>query len=322
MRHRPDHSGHASRLSLDALRGRGEGGQTRLRRKAGCDRRAGSAAILGSQRAGEKQNLAVAVGLQRHHEQAYKDTIAALQDGAIGEIVSSRCYWNGGGVWTRPREDGQTELEYQMRNWYYFNWLCGDHIDEQHIHNIDVINWLMNDFPVEAQGQGGREVRTGNDHGQIFDHHFVEFTYANGAKMWSQCRHIKDCWRSVSEHTQGTKGRADISGAKIYDMAGEMTWQSKGSRGGHQQEHHDLFAELRKGNRPNEGEYGAKSTMTSILGRMATYSGQKISWDDAINSQIALADFDALASMNDVAPVQPDGNGKYPIPVPGVTKVV
>ena len=109
-------------------------------------------------RAGEKakeKNLAIAVGLQRRHEIKYRQTIAKLKEGLIGDLIYSRAYWNGGGVWTRPREDNQTELEYQMRNWYYFNWLCGDHIVEQHIHNLDVINWLMDGFPVSAQGQGG-----------------------------------------------------------------------------------------------------------------------------------------------------------------------
>jgi myo-inositol 2-dehydrogenase/D-chiro-inositol 1-dehydrogenase len=270
----------------------------------------------------KKQNLAVAVGLQRHHERAYMETMKELHDGIIGDITSARAYWDGGGVWVRPRQAGQSELEYQMRNWYYFNWLCGDHIVEQHIHNIDVINWLMDGYPVSAQGMGGRQVRTGDEYGQIFDHHFVEFTYANGAKMYSQCRHIKGCWNSVSEHCQGTKGRADISGAKIYDPSDTMIFQSKGTRGGHQQEHHDLFAVLRKGERPNEGDYGAYSTMTAIFGRMATYSGQMLKWDDALNSEIALADFDSLTSFDDQAPVQPLDDGSYPIPVPGKTKTV
>ena len=150
--------------------------------------------VLAANETAKKKNLAVAVGLQRHHEVAYRETISRLQDGAIGDIVFARAYWNGGGVWVRPRKPQQTELEYQMRNWYYFNWLCGDHIVEQHIHNLDVINWLKDGFPVKAQAQGGREVRKGKDYGQIFDHHSVEYTYADGTILLSQCRHIKNCW--------------------------------------------------------------------------------------------------------------------------------
>ncbi len=276
--------------------------------------------VLEANKKARAKNLLVQVGLQRRHERAYMETIGQLKDGTIGDIILLRCYWNGGGVWVRPRNANQTELEYQMRNWYYFNWLCGDHIDEQHIHNLDVCNWVMDGYPVKAQGQGGREVRKGKDHGQIFDHHFVEFTYANGTKMFSQCRHIKNCWNNVSEHAHGSDGYCNISAAKIFDADGKnQRWQSQGSRGGHQQEHHDLFADLAAGRIPNEGDYGALSTMTAILGRMATYTGKEISWEDALNSDLSLADTDKLLSMDQEAPVLPDDNGDYPIPVPGVS---
>ncbi|MCP3691935.1 MAG: Gfo/Idh/MocA family oxidoreductase [Planctomycetaceae bacterium] len=275
--------------------------------------------VLAAAKVAKEKGLAVQVGLQRRHEVAYKETIGQLQNGAIGDINLMRAYWNGGGVWVRPRQESQSELEYQMRNWYYFNWLCGDHIDEQHIHNLDVINWLKDGFPVSAQGQGGREVRDGKDHGQIYDHHFVEYTYGDGSKLFSQCRHIRNCWNSVSEHAHGSKGYADIGGGKIYNAKGDMTWRTKGKRGGHQEEHHDLFRELRAGRIPNEAEYGAKSTMTSILGRMATYSGKMVKWDDAINSPHSLADVDSMKNYEGEAPVKPDADGNYPIPKPGTT---
>jgi myo-inositol 2-dehydrogenase/D-chiro-inositol 1-dehydrogenase len=277
--------------------------------------------MLDNARKAKEKNLALAVGLQRHHEARYKETIKRLQDGAIGDINLTRAYWNGGGVWTRPRKEGQTEMEYQMRNWYYFNWLCGDHITEQHIHNLDVINWLKNGYPVKANAQGGRQVRTGLDHGEIYDHHFVEFTYADGSKMYSQCRHIRGCWNNVSEHAHGSKGTANIGGATIYNAKGEKTWSfGRGGGGGHQQEHHDLFAALRKGERPNEGEYGALSTMTSLLGRMASYSGREIGWDAALASKISLGptEYDFKATP----PVVPDAQGRYKIPTPGKTKTV
>ena len=273
--------------------------------------------VLEANKIAKKNGQAVAVGLQRRHEQLYREVIEELQDGKIGDINFMRAYWNGGGVWVRPREEGQSELEYQMRNWYYFNWLCGDHITEQHIHNLDVINWLKDGFPVKAQGQGGREVRKGIDHGQIFDHHAVEFTYADGSVMLSQCRHIRDCWNSVSEHAHGSKGNANIGGGVLKNKNGDEIFRSRGKRGGHQEEHHHLFADLRKGVIPNEGDYGAKSTMTSILGRMCTYSGKEITWDQAMDSKLALADFDALSMMVDKAPVEPDADGRYPVPVPG-----
>ena len=275
----------------------------------------------------KQKGLAVTVGLQSRHEQAYQQTIAQLQQGLIGDVVTLRVYWNGGGVWTRPRRPEQTELEYQLRNWYYFGWLSGDHIVEQHIQGLDVGNWLMSAYPSQTNAQGGREVRrrchdAGKDFGQIFDHFFCEYIYPNGVRMFSQCRHIRNCWNCVSQHVHGTKGYADISGGKIYSPAGQRIWSTKAPRGGHQQEQHDLFAALRAGQRPNEADYGAKSTMTAILGRMAAYSGQAICWDDALTSKRSLANTDALASLTDIAPVMPDALGDYPVPVPGVTEPV
>ncbi|MEM7456540.1 MAG: Gfo/Idh/MocA family oxidoreductase [Planctomycetota bacterium] len=267
-----------------------------------------------------EKNLAVAVGLQRRHEPWYRDTIQQLKDGIIGDLLVSRVYWNGDGVWMKNRQEGWTELEYQMRNWYYFNWICGDHIVEQHIHNLDVINWLMDDYPSVAQGQGGRQVRTGPDSGQIFDHHIVEYTYPNGHRMISQCRHQPSTWRSVSEHVHGSKGYASISSGRIYDLNGNEIYKAERDRrapGGHQQEHHDLFADLANGIIPNEAEYGAKSTMTSIFGRLATYTGMELKWEDAINSDVSLCDVDVLTGMDNTPPLEPDENGKYWVPTPG-----
>ncbi len=279
--------------------------------------------LAAGEKAKEKQ-LAVQVGLQRRHERAYRETIGKLKDGIIGNLNFSRVYWNSGGVWCRSRTSDQTELEYQMRNWYYFNWLCGDHIVEQHIHNMDVINWLMDGYPVTAQGQGGRLVRDGIDHGEIYDHHMVEYTYANGHKMLSQCRHIKDCWGQVGEYVHGSKGYANIEAGRIFDLDGNEIFkcrEGKGQRGGHQQEHYDLFEDLANGKIPNETEYGAKSTMTAILGRLATYTGKQLHWDDAIASEISLADVDSMTSMDGKAPLLPNGALRYPIAKPGNSAV-
>jgi len=281
--------------------------------------------VLAAGKLAEKRGLAVQVGLQRHHEFRYKECVAKLHEGAIGDPIFARAYWNAAGVWNRPRRDDQTELEYQLSNWYYFNWLCGDHINEQHIHNIDVINWVMKDHPVEAQGQGGREVRKGSNAGQIFDHHMIEFTYDNGTKMLSQCRHIPGCWSEVTEHVHGTNGYCDVSAAKIFDTKNKLVWESDAkevSGKGWQQEHHDLFAALRNGQIPNETEYAAISTMTAIFGRMASYSGKVVKWDEAFNSNLSLANVDSLHSFNDIPPLMPNDQGEYEVAVPGRSKVI
>jgi myo-inositol 2-dehydrogenase / D-chiro-inositol 1-dehydrogenase len=283
---------------------------------------AGVRKFLAANEEAKQKGLAVAIGLQRRHERKYMATVKAIQDGAIGDLVLARAYWNGRKPWFRQRQDGQTEMEYQMRNWYNFVWTCGDHIVEQHIHNLDVINWIKNDYPATAQGQGGCVLRE-KDFGEIFDHHFVEFTYGDGTVMLSQCRHQPDTWQAVSEFVHGTKGRADVSGSKIYDADGKVIHNFANLGGdGHQQEHHDLFAEIRAGRMPQEGEWGAKSTMTAIFGRMATYSGRMLKWDECLNSELVLSPVEKYTSYQDEPPHKPDANGWYELPVPGKTKVV
>ena len=271
--------------------------------------------VLAATEEAKKKNLKVGVGLQRHHSPRYNETIKRIQDGAIGDLVLLRMYWNDAGVWVRPRKAQQTEMEYQMRNWYYFTWIGGDHIVEQHIHNLDVANWVKNATPAKAQGQGGRQVRTGKDHGEIYDHHFVEFTYPDGTVMLSQCRHMPRCWNSVSEHAHGSKGYADVSGARIKTRDGqEWRWQGR-EKDHYQQEHDDLFAAIRNNKPYNEAVNGAHSTMTAILGRLCTYSGQEIKWDDALNSNVSLRP-DGY-TFQSKPPVLPDENGRYPVPMPG-----
>ncbi len=278
--------------------------------------------FLAANEMAKEKNLMVAIGLQRRHDPRYVEAIQRIHDGAIGDVIATRVYWNSGGLWVRPRKPEQTEMEYQMRNWYYFNWLCGDHIVEQHIHNIDVSNWLKGAVPVECHGLGGRQVRTGKEFGQIFDHHAVEYTYPDGTKMFSQCCHIDGAWGSVSEHAHGSKGTSDLNdgGGPVIQRAGEK-WKSDARKvNNHHQEHHDMFAALRRGEIYNEGDYGAESTMTAIMGRMATYSGKLIKWEDAINSTLSLSPekYDFAANP----PVTPNDKGEYPIPVPGKTDVL
>jgi myo-inositol 2-dehydrogenase/D-chiro-inositol 1-dehydrogenase len=275
--------------------------------------------VLAAAEESKKKNLGVGVGLQRHHQAMYIETIKRLQDGAVGDIHTARAYWNGGGVWTRDRKPGMSEMEYQVWNWYYFNWLSGDHICEQHIHNLDVINWVKGAYPVRAQGQGGRQVRVGKKHGEIYDHHFVEFEYADGSRMFSQCRHIEHCWDSVSEHVQGTKGSSDISSGVIHTLGD--TWQYKGPRPDpYQVEHDDLFASIREGRPINEAEFGALSSMTSILGRLCTYSGKKIEWKDALASEVSLQPREYNFKTD--PPVMPNSDGSYAVAIPGLSKVV
>ena len=278
--------------------------------------------VLKAAEEAKKQKLNVVVGLQRHYEKVYLRWMEMLHAGAIGDIVTAHVYWNSSGVWVRPRQEGQTEMEYQMRNWYYFNWLCGDHINEQHIHNLDVGNWAKQAYPVKAHGMGGRLVRTGKEYGEIFDHHTVEYEFADGSRMFSQCRHMKDTYYQVTESFQGTNGSAPEPGV-IQTPSGYVLLDHDGRKdpNPYQVEHDLLFDAIAKGEyRYADAENAANSTMTAIMGRMATYSGQLIEWDAALNSELSL--MPERYAWDAEPPVLPDENGLYPVAVPGETKVM
>jgi myo-inositol 2-dehydrogenase / D-chiro-inositol 1-dehydrogenase len=282
---------------------------------------AGIKKVLEAAEIAKTKKLNVVVGLQRHYQTIYREMMKRVHDGKIGDIVAAQAYWNNDGVWVHPRKEGQTEMEYQMRNWYYFNWLCGDHITEQHIHNIDVVNWAKKGYPVTAQGMGGRETRKGKDFGEIFDHHFVEFTYADGTILNSQCRHQKGTMSRVDEVLIGTKGSVGFGSKTMKKSNGSVIYKHDDSndKDPYQTEHDELFAAIAKGEyKFADAENGAKSTMTSILGRMATYSGQVVEWDKAINSGISImpTEFDFKANP----PLMPDENGLYAVAIPGKTK--
>lgn len=282
--------------------------------------------VLAAAEEAKRKKLNVVVGLQRRYQANYREAIKRIQDGALGDIVSGQVYWNSGGVWVRPRKPEQTEMEYQMRNWYYFNWLCGDHIVEQHVHNIDVANWVKGSYPVSIQGTGSRAWRTGKEYGEIYDNHAVELTYADGSVIYSQCRHFEGTSNRVDETFQGTKGRIYLSAANdaiLWDSKGNELYNhpKRGNANPYQHEHGELFDAISKGEyKFDNAEYGAYSTLTGIIGRLATYSGQVIKWDDALKSNIDLMPerfaWDALPK------VLPDENGLYPYAIPGQTVVL
>ena len=291
--------------------------------------------VLEAAKKAKEKNLKVGVGLQRRHRNSYLELLGRVQEGLIGDLTHMRVYWNSGGVWEprKARDEVATEMEYQMRNWYYYTWLCADHITEQHIHNIDVGNWVMSiltdgevDHPASCLGMGGRMVRDAPRYGEIYDHFACQFTYPNDIVMMSECRHIRNCWNSVSEHLHGTKGVLNLndSGKNTWKLWAEekpQRWKGK-IDDAYQVEHDTLFAAIRDDKPYNEAEYGAKSTATSIMGRLATYSGKEVTWDEMMKSEKRL-----VPKLEDLAwdadpPVLPGEDGAYPVAVPGVTKVL
>jgi len=282
--------------------------------------------VLAAAEEAKKKKLNVVVGLQRRYQTNYRESIKRINDGAIGDIMAGQVYWNSGGVWVRPRTANQTEMEYQMRNWYYFNWLCGDHIVEQHVHNIDIANWVKNAHPISVQGTGSRAWRTGKDYGEIYDNHSIELTYADGAIIHSQCRHFEGISNRVDESFQGTKGKIYLSGSNqaiMKDYSGKELYNhnTKGNANPYQTEHDELFDAVSKGEyKFSNVDYAATSTFSSIIGRYATYSGQTIKWDEALASNISLMPERFAWDAN--PKLMPDEKGLYPVAMPGQAKVI
>ncbi len=263
----------------------------------------------------------VVVGHHLRFEKKHWEPIKMIHDGVLGDLMSIRIFFDTGYLWTRPRQPGQTEMEHQVRNWYYFNWLSGDHIVEQHVHDIDVMNWFMGDkHPIEANGMGGRAVRIGPEFGEIFDHHSVEYVFDGGVRGYSDCRQINGCFNAFSEHAYGTKGFINMDGHGTVTMhvKGKEPQVWKREADGHQTEMDVMFDAIVNGKELNNGDIGATATLTAILGRMATYSGKVVKWDDAMSSQLDTFP-KTLAWDADPGP-KPNDQGIYPCAHEGITK--
>ena len=273
--------------------------------------------VIEAAKVADQKKLKVVCGLQRRYQTSYLETLKMIEDGAIGDFVSSQVYWVSGGVWVRDRKPEMSEMQYQMRNWYYFNWICGDHIAEQHVHNLDVGNWFKGANPVKAVGMGGRSQRVGKNYGEIFDHFYVEYTYADGTVMNSQSRHWNGVWSRVSESVAGTAGSAYPG--MIKDRSGKVVWRFRDKDNNpYQTEHDRLYDFIRTDTPNNDAVRTAEATLTSILGRMACYSGAEVTWDQAMNSDLDTLP-KTLAWDADPGP-KPGPDGMYPAPVPGTGK--
>jgi myo-inositol 2-dehydrogenase / D-chiro-inositol 1-dehydrogenase len=239
---------------------------------------AGIKMVIEASEQAEQKGLGIVAGTQRRHQFEYVETMKRVLDGAIGEIVTAQCYWNMGGLWCHERQANESDVEWQIRNWLYFTWLSGDHITEQHVHNIDVVNWAFGDvLPETVHGLGGRQYRTDPKYGHIFDHFGIEFNYPGDVRTISTCRQIEGTAGNVSERVVGTKGWTNCSGR----IEGENPWRYRGPRSDpYVQEHTDLIASIREGKPLNEGKRIAGSTLCAIMGRESAYSRQrfKTSW--------------------------------------------
>jgi predicted dehydrogenase len=234
----------------------------------------------------QKKGLSLVSGLCLRFLKPFQETIRRIHDGEIGDVLTLQANDYRGPIWLKPRQPDWTDMHWQMRNWYYFTWLSGDFNVEQHVHFLDVIAWVMREqYPVRAVGLGGRQHRTGPEYGNIYDHHSVVYEYENGAKLFSNCRQIPGCKNDMSAHAVGSKGKAELN-ERRPSITTATRWAYEGEKNDiYQTEHDELFASIRAGKPINNGRYMALSTLMAIMGRMATYTGQEITWEMALNSR-------------------------------------
>jgi predicted dehydrogenase len=267
--------------------------------------------VLAAYDEANKKGLSVVTGTQRRHQAGYVESMKALHDGAIGDLIGGRVYWNQGDIWAHRRQSGWSDTEYQIRNWYHFLWLCGDHIVEQHVHNLDVACWALKAHPIRAVGMGGRQVISEPERGQSYDHFAVDYEFPNEIHVLSMCRQIPECENNVSETIVGTKGQWHSNGYRF----------SGGSKGrirvehaidAYVQEHIDLLESIVSRKPVNELKQVAESTLTAIMGRTSAYTGKAVAWDQALNSKL-----DTFPQNLAWGPME-----EPPVPKPGVTQLI
>lgn len=243
--------------------------------------------VLDAAKLAKQKNLSLVSGFCWRYDEPKRASFGRILDGAIGEVNTVYNTYYTGLLWSFPRKEGWTDIEFQLRNWMYYTWLSGDHIVEQAVHSIDMMSWAFgNKLPVSAIGTGGRQVRTDPLFGYIFDHFAITYEYANGAKGFHFSRQQANCDTSYLVESLGTKGRAMVDCSKrVHEITGATNWKYNGPTSDmYQNEHNELFASIRKGKPMNDGEWMCNSTLLAIMGRMAAYTGKRITWEQALNS--------------------------------------
>jgi len=278
----------------------------------------GARLCLEAAKMADEKKLKVVVGLQRRYDNRYRETVAKVREGLAGDIIGGQVYWNGAGIWYRGRKPEMTETEFQVHNWYHFNWLSGDHICEQHVHNIDVANWILDKLPESAYGVGGKQNRVPGQPSEIYDHHAVNFVYPGGVRIASQCRQLSGGDGRVNEEFQGTKGYVKIG--EITDYSGKVLWKYEGKGGNpYQVEHDELHDAIRNDKPLNNAYYGTTSSFSAVLGRNATYTGKQ--WGYQQSLELENRTMPENLAWDSTPPVIPDKDGNYPSPMPATYKI-
>jgi predicted dehydrogenase len=267
--------------------------------------------VLAAYEEANRKGLSIVAGTQRRHQAGYVECMKRLHDEAIGHLVGGQVYWNQGDIWAHKRQPGWSDTEYQIRNWYHFLWLCGDHIVEQHVHNLDVVCWALRHHPVRAVGMGGRQVISEPERGQSYDHFAIDYEFPDGVHVMSMCRQIEGCENNVSETIVGSKGNW-YSGGYRFTGPNKTRVRTEHEVNPYVQEHIDLLDSIAAHKPVNELKQVAESTLTAIMGRMSAYTGKAVTWEQAIGSKL-----DTYPKTLSWGPMQEPA-----IPKPGVTQLI
>jgi predicted dehydrogenase len=273
--------------------------------------------VMESAEEAKRRGLALVAGFCWRYNYGERAIVERILDGQIGDVTAVHTVYNTGSLWVKPRQPEWSDMQYQMRNWYYFTWLCGDHIVEQACHSLDKMSWILGDVPpVKAIALGGRQVRTGRDFGHIFDHFAVIYEYENGVRGFHNCRQQPGCASDNSDYIMGTRGTGYIQAFNNLIIRGENPWRFQGTRPNmYQVEHDELFASIRSGKPINNGWWMAQSSLLAVMGRMAAYTGQEVTWDGALNSDF---DYAKWVMNQENSPGEPEYRWDLPLRVPDV----
>ena len=292
--------------------------------KPACVDAFGARMVLAAAKEADLKHLKIVMGLQKRYEPWYSEVVQRVRDGAIGDIIAVQVYRNAAAPWYRPRQPGMTEMQFQVDNWYHFNWQCPGPIVEGHVHDIDIANWILDAHPVSAAGMGGQQLRAPERPSEIFDHHYVEYRYPNDVIMSSQSRQIIGCRNEVREEFHGTKGILRTPNGEIRDYKGNLIWRydmrGKEPVNPYQIEHDVLHSAIREDRPLNNAYYGATSSFTAVLGAYAAMTGQEMRWDEAL--ALPHRTMPEKLGWDITPPVMPDQNGQYASAVPGTFKLV
>lgn len=273
----------------------------------------GVRSVLESAQMFKEKGKSLVSGLCYRYQFAKQDIVGRIQQGAVGDLLTLQTTYNTGGLWHKGRKPEWSEMEYQIRNWLYFDWLSGDHINEQHIHSLDKIGWVMNNvYPAKCTSSGGRVQRTDPKYGNIYDHFNTVFEWENGVRCFSSCRQWESTSTDVSDWIVGTKGKAELQSHEIKGYDGSA-WKHEphGDDDMYRNEHVALFKSIRSGEPINNGEYMSHSTLMAIMARMSAYTGKAITWDQALNSKLDLFPKKMEWGDNPINPIAVPGETEY-----------